>query len=49
MEWLVLSRGMDQETTLPSGERLGGHADEVPQRAFYRYWREAMTHNGEGA
>jgi 3-phenylpropionate/cinnamic acid dioxygenase small subunit len=42
MEWLVLSRGMDQETVLPSGERIGRHADEVPQRAFYRSWREAM-------
>jgi len=23
MEWLVLSRGMDQETVLPYGERIG--------------------------
>jgi len=49
MEWLVLSRGMDQETVLPSGERIGRHADEVPQRAFYRHWIRAMAQNGEGA
>ncbi|MGH8058526.1 MAG: hypothetical protein ACREOH_15020, partial [Candidatus Entotheonellia bacterium] len=24
MAWLVLSRGMDQETVLPAGERIGG-------------------------
>jgi hypothetical protein len=49
MAWLVLSRGMDQETVLSSGERIGRHADEVPQRAFYRHWREVMARNGEGA
>ena len=48
MAWLVLSRGMEQETVLPSGERIGRHADEVPQRAFYRHWIEAMTRNGGG-
>lgn len=49
MEWLVLSRGMDRETVLPSGERIGGQADETPQRAFYRHWRAVMTRNGGGA
>jgi fatty-acyl-CoA synthase len=49
MAWLVLSRGMDQETVLPSGERLGGQSDEVPQRALYRHWREVMARHGAGA
>jgi len=49
MEWLLLSRGMDRETVLPSGERIGGQPDETPQRAFYRHWRDVMTRNGGGA
>jgi len=49
MEWLVLSRGMDQETVLPTGERIGERADEVPQRAFYRRWLELMATASEQA
>jgi phenylpropionate dioxygenase-like ring-hydroxylating dioxygenase large terminal subunit len=49
MEWLVLSRGMDRETVLPSGERIGGQSDETPQRAFYHHWSAVMTRNGGGA
>ena len=48
MEWLVLARGMDQEQTLPSGERVGSAADEVPQRAFYRHWLSVVSPNGAG-
>ena len=46
MEWLVLARGMDQETVLPSGERVGAAADEVPQRALYRHWDRVMAPSG---
>jgi hypothetical protein len=49
MEWLVLSRGMDQETVRPTGERIGERADEVPQRAFYRRWLEMMATASEWA
>lgn len=43
MEWLVLCRGMDQETVLPTGERIGERADELPQRSLYRHWLQAMA------
>lgn len=43
LEWLVLVRGMDQESSLPTGERVGVYADEVPQRSFYRHWVQAMA------
>ena len=46
MEWLVLHRGMDTETEGTSGERVGKHADETPQRAFYRHWASVMSKNG---
>ena len=43
MEWLELCRGIEMETVLPSGERVGQHSDETPQRAFYRAWQQAMS------
>ena len=46
MEWLLLARGMDKETVLPSGERIGVATDEVPQRALHRYWAKVMGRNG---
>jgi phenylpropionate dioxygenase-like ring-hydroxylating dioxygenase large terminal subunit len=49
MEWLVLCRGMDQETVLPTGERVGERADEAPQRAFYRQWLQLMARASEWA
>jgi len=49
MEWLVLSRGMDQETVLPTGERIGERSDETPQRSFYRQWLQLMARASEQA
>ena len=49
MEWLVLCRGMDQETVPPDGERVGERADEAPQRAFYRQWLQMMARASEWA
>jgi len=41
--WLTLSRGVDMEEVLPSGERIGGFSDETPQRAFWREWNASMS------
>ncbi len=43
MDWLQLCRGMEMEEVLPSGERVGQHSDETPQRAFYRAWQQLMS------
>ena len=43
MDWLQLCRGMEMEEVLPSGERVGQHSDETPQRAFYRAWQQVMS------
>jgi benzoate/toluate 1,2-dioxygenase alpha subunit len=43
MEWLLLSRGMDREKVLVTGERNGVYSDEVPQRSFYRHWAQTMN------
>jgi len=40
---------MDQETVLPTGERVGERADEAPQRGFYRQWLEMMARASEWA
>ena len=48
MEWLVLDRGIDTETVLPSGERIGDRSEETPQRALYRHWAQVMSGNGRG-
>lgn len=45
-EWLILSRGMQDETALPSGERIGQFTDELPQRAFWRQWAGMMGDAG---
>jgi benzoate/toluate 1,2-dioxygenase alpha subunit len=42
-DWIVLSRGLGQEQQTESGERIGAFSDEVPQRAFWRRWREMMS------
>lgn len=39
---LHLSRGLGKEKILPSGERIGEHSDETPQRAFWRRWQVLM-------
>ncbi len=41
-EWLELSRGIDRETVSPDGVVAAHLTDEVPQRAFYKRWREVM-------
>ena len=41
-KWIVLSRGMGLEKILDSGEHIGIYSDEVPQRAFWRQWRNVM-------
>jgi phenylpropionate dioxygenase-like ring-hydroxylating dioxygenase large terminal subunit len=41
-EWLELSRGLNRETVSPDGVIAAHLTDEVPQRAFYRRWREVM-------
>ena len=43
MDWLELCRGIEMEDVLPSGERVGQHSDETPQRAFYRAWQQVMS------
>jgi phenylpropionate dioxygenase-like ring-hydroxylating dioxygenase large terminal subunit len=41
-DWLIMSRGMHREQPGENGTLIGHAADEVPQRAFYRRWRELM-------
>ena len=41
-DWLIMSRGMHREQPGENGTLIGHAADEVPQRAFYRRWREQM-------
>lgn len=45
-DWLVMSRGAHRERQGENGTLIGHSADEVPQRAFYRGWRNAMTLGG---
>lgn len=42
LEWITLSRGLGKEQIHPTGERIGGHSDETPQRAFWRAWQARM-------
>lgn len=42
-DWILLSRGATREQVVDGGVRVGGSADEVPQRALYRGWIEQMT------
>jgi hypothetical protein len=41
-EWLELSRGLERETVGEDGVIAAHLTDEVPQRAFYKRWREIM-------
>jgi phenylpropionate dioxygenase-like ring-hydroxylating dioxygenase large terminal subunit len=43
LEWITLSRGLGKEEILSSGERIGAHSDETPQRAFWRAWQQRMV------
>jgi anthranilate 1,2-dioxygenase (deaminating, decarboxylating) large subunit len=43
LPWLVMSRGMGEEKTAPSGELVGEENYELPQRAIYREWARLMT------
>ncbi len=43
LPWLVMSRGMGEEQTAPSGELVGEENFELPQRAIYREWSRLMT------
>lgn len=49
LEWITLSRGLGKEEIFPSGERIGAHSDETPQRAFWRAWQTKMTLGRERA
>ena len=41
-EWLELSRGIGRERVLEDGSIAAQITDELPQRAFYRQWRNQM-------
>jgi phenylpropionate dioxygenase-like ring-hydroxylating dioxygenase large terminal subunit len=41
-DWLIMSRGAHREQPGENGTLIGHAADEVPQRAFYREWRNLM-------
>jgi len=41
-EWLELSRGMEREHPTADGSVAAQITDELPQRAFYRQWRDLM-------
>jgi len=41
VEWFDLSRGLHRER-VENGERVGHITDEIPQRAFYRQWKQLM-------
>lgn len=43
LEFVTLSRGHGREQLRPGGERIGGHSDETPQRAFWRAWQARLT------
>ncbi|HEY6870843.1 MAG TPA: aromatic ring-hydroxylating dioxygenase subunit alpha [Novosphingobium sp.] len=42
-EWIILSRGLEQEVILPDGVRLAGLMDETSQRGFWNHYREVMS------
>jgi phenylpropionate dioxygenase-like ring-hydroxylating dioxygenase large terminal subunit len=44
-EWLELSRGIEREHTANDGSIAAQITDEVPQRAFYRQWRNLMCND----
>jgi len=41
-QWLELSRGIHREHTGEDGSIIAHISDELPQRAFYRRWRDLM-------
>jgi len=41
-EWLELSRGIEREHSAGDGSIAAHISDELPQRAFYRQWRNLM-------
>lgn len=41
-DWLIMSRGIQNEQLQEDGTIIGKAADEVPQRAFYRRWKSLM-------
>jgi phenylpropionate dioxygenase-like ring-hydroxylating dioxygenase large terminal subunit len=42
-EWIMLARGIHDETRSPDGTIVGGLMDETSQRAFWRHYRAVMT------
>jgi benzoate/toluate 1,2-dioxygenase subunit alpha len=44
-EWLELSRGRERERMADDGSIAAHITDELPQRAFYRQWRNLMSGN----
>jgi nitrite reductase/ring-hydroxylating ferredoxin subunit len=44
-EWIILSRGLEQEVVQPDGVRLAGLMDETSQRGFWNHYREVMSGN----
>jgi phenylpropionate dioxygenase-like ring-hydroxylating dioxygenase large terminal subunit len=43
-DWVLMSRGLDREVVdEDTGIRVGGSTDEVPQRGFYRRWKELVS------
>lgn len=48
-DWILMSRGLDREVIDgETGIRYGRSSDEVPQRAFYREWKE-LVGDGDAA
>jgi phenylpropionate dioxygenase-like ring-hydroxylating dioxygenase large terminal subunit len=42
-EWIILSRGLGKEETLPDGVKIAGLMDETSQRGFWSHYREVMA------
>ena len=47
-EWLELSRGIERELSTEDGSIVAHISDELPQRAFYRQWRNLMCGDPAG-
>ncbi|MDA1216494.1 MAG: Rieske 2Fe-2S domain-containing protein [Chloroflexi bacterium] len=41
--WLLVSRGLGQETKNPDGTIVGGVTDETPQRGQFIHWKKVMS------
>jgi phenylpropionate dioxygenase-like ring-hydroxylating dioxygenase large terminal subunit len=47
-DWILMNRGIERETLdEETGLRVGRSSDEVPQRGFYRRWKELLG-DGDG-